>query len=149
MMIADAGAGVSTRLIDYAFWLDDVDNDNWYEALKALDARGDKRPLLRLLRAGPAPKSVCLHLADLLSRYELCNKKGRGRKHVPTYERTPRMAKLEQAVLHVQQRPHGVPIGVAISQIARLLVLPEGTVADAYAGKHGGLNRARRGTTPA
>ena len=150
MMLADAEKGTSKTIVDYAFWLehDGATCDPWYLALQAIDSYGDKNPLIELLRRGPPPLSVCVHLADLLFRYELRPLKKRGRKHLPTYERSPAMTKMEGAVQNVRDRPRGVTVKAAVSEAARLWKLSEKTVAEAYNGNHGGFNRARRGTRP-
>src|SRR5262249_51941135 len=76
----DAGKGVSTKLVDRAFWLpliDDLDYRPWYVALENIDkARGAKamrqaqRTLCALL-CGPIPEGGGPLLADLLKRYRL------------------------------------------------------------------------------
>jgi hypothetical protein len=67
------GIGVSTAVIDRAFWLDDgrggVEGQAWIEALEAIDTRGDKSRLLELLRSDvPLPESSRRFLADLIER---------------------------------------------------------------------------------
>ena len=54
-------------------WLPDAKvNAAWYEALEAIDVRGDKEPLVRLLQSGQVPPpSICFYIGDLLDRYAL------------------------------------------------------------------------------
>jgi hypothetical protein len=149
LMMADAGLGVSTNIEDRAFWLDDVDQQgDWYEALQNLDTTGDKGPLLRLLRAKAPPESVCLHLADLLERHDLVQRNTTGPKPVPSYDRSQKMSVLEAAILDVRSRPRGKRIAQAIDEAAERKRISSQTLWAALEGKHGGLNRARRGHPP-
>lgn len=68
----------------------------WIDAFEAIDVRGDKLPLIKLLEKNiempwPAP----WHLADLLKRYNL--RKRRGRQMAPSYANPPAMQKLVRA----------------------------------------------------
>jgi hypothetical protein len=93
MLLADAGAGVSTKLRDRAYWLNDVGfhEEQWLEALDALDKHMDahrgkdkakgrhkdeksKAVLLALLRE--RPERHFHWLADLLARCTLVHKPG-------------------------------------------------------------------------
>jgi hypothetical protein len=63
------GKGVSPLLSDNAFWLEDYDSP-FIEAFVAVDHRGDKTPLLTLLRSAfPMLALDWLFLADLFDRY--------------------------------------------------------------------------------
>jgi len=77
---ADAGRGVSTKLVDRAFWLELIDDPAylpWYEALEAIDKARDVKAMRAAQRAlcallgGPIPERVGPLLADLLARYRL------------------------------------------------------------------------------
>src|SRR5262245_349963 len=100
----DAGRGVSTKLVDTAFWLEDIDDPDyrpWYEALEAIDRARDAKAMraaqrtLCALLCGPVPERVGSLLADLLARYRLTRRAGRPA--TPAYERTPAMLELEWA----------------------------------------------------
>jgi hypothetical protein len=100
----DAGRGISTKLVDRAFWLDDIDDPAyrpWYQALEAIDKarsakamRAAQRTLCALL-CGPIPERVGLLLADLLKRYRLT--RPANRPATPAYELSPKQLELEWA----------------------------------------------------
>jgi hypothetical protein len=127
-------------------WLDDTKvNAAWYEALEAIDVRGDKEPLVRLLQSGQVPPpSICFYIGDLLDRYALKRRKARPR--LPGYLRTPEQIKLVTAVIEVHEQVHRyrAELAVALKQVAEEKGLSEETLNAAYQGQHGGLNRVRR-----
>jgi hypothetical protein len=148
-LIADAGMGISDDIGDTGFWLEDFDsNRSWYMALQALDVRGDKKPLIGLLQSGPAPKTICLHIADFLDRYEFVRPHKTGPVRTPTYTRSSAMSLLESTILEVRGRPRAMRLQEALVRAAGRNKVPLETLSEAYAGKHGGLNRARRGRPP-
>ena|SRR5690348_3826687 len=70
----------------------------WIDAFLAIDAGGDKLPLIELLRKNvempwPAP----WHLADLLDRFNLTKRAKQGRKTTPSYDNPPALRKLIRA----------------------------------------------------
>lgn len=149
LMEEDAGKGVSTELSDFAFWLDDIDrNWDWYKALLALDEEGNNRPIIRLLKAKAPPVSISVHLADVFNRYDLVPRKTTGPKARPTYQRSKAMIVLESAVQEVRERARRIPREQAIEKAALRRKLNPDTLREACDGKHGGLNRARRGDPP-
>ncbi len=127
-------------------WLDDArDNAAWYEALVAIDRRGDKKPLIKLLQSGQVPPpSICFYIGDLLDRYALKPRKARPR--VPGYSRTPEQIKLIAAIIDVHERVHrrGVKLPLALEEVAAESGLSEETLMAAYLGQHGGLRRTMR-----
>jgi hypothetical protein len=127
-------------------WLDDSKvNAAWYQALAAIDRRGNKRPLISLLRSGEVPPpSISFYIADLLDRYALKPRKARPR--TPGYLRTPEQIKLIAAVIEVHKRVHrdSVLLPLALRDVAAESGLSEETLTAAYLGQHGGLRRAMR-----
>jgi hypothetical protein len=127
-------------------WLPDAKvNAAWYEALEAIDVRGDKEPLVRLLQSGQVPPpSICFYIGDLLDRYALKPRKARPR--LPGYLRTPEQIKLVTAVIEVHEQVHRyrVKLAVALKQVAEEKGLSEETLNAAYQGQHGGLKRVSR-----
>jgi hypothetical protein len=104
---ADAGRGVSTKLVDTAFWLPDIDDPvirPWYLALdaigKAVDNVDDKaqakaRAELAELLRGPIPERARQLLADLITCYQFTRPKGPPR--IPAYQRSTKQLELEWA----------------------------------------------------
>lgn len=127
-------------------WLEDArEHTAWYEALAALDRRNDKQPLIALLKSGEqVPASIAFHLGDLLERRAI--KARQGARRTPSYMRTPQQIKLTAAVIYVHRHVHqdGVALSKALEMVAAEFELPKETLADAWAGKHGGLQRAKR-----
>jgi uncharacterized protein YoaH (UPF0181 family) len=77
-------------------WLRDLvgtEAEAWVDAIEAIDLRGDKEPLLKLLTSQPGPSGILL--ADLLTRYQL--KRRRGRQQVPLYKFTEQTVALQKA----------------------------------------------------
>ena len=76
-----------------------LENAKWYEALVAIDGRGDKKPLIKLLQSGqPVPPSIAFYIGDLLDRYTQAPK---ARPRTPAYSRTSEQIKLIAAVIDV------------------------------------------------
>ena len=127
-------------------WLHDTkEHAAWYEALVAIDYHDEKEPLIKLLKSGqPVPASIAFYFGDLLERHQLKRRKARPR--TPAYERTPEQIKLIAAVTQVMWRVErdGVRLAEALQDVAKEYGLVEGTLTDAYIGKHGGLRRAAR-----
>jgi hypothetical protein len=132
--------------LDEIVWNDDEKvNAEWYAALQAIDERGDKQPLVRLLQRGQVPPPrIAFYIGDLLDRYAL--KQGRGKPRTPAYARTPEQLKLIQGVIYAHKLVHrdGVDLPVALAEVAAEFRLSEETLSKAYAGKHGGLRRAKQ-----
>jgi hypothetical protein len=103
---AHAGMGVSGAVVDRAFWLADNDSDKLITAIEAIHKRGDKTPLVALLKSlHDLSPQVRLYRADLLKRYEL--KKPPHRPRTPDYDRTAADAALELAVQSVRDYKSG------------------------------------------
>jgi hypothetical protein len=80
---ASHGRGISVDFWDHCFWLDDPSVERWVRALEAVDKRGDKGPLLSLLRSEcDLPREARIYLADLLDRHQL-KKSSVARRRVP------------------------------------------------------------------
>lgn len=77
----DAGKGHSPDIADRMFWLDDDRplRDAWFNALGAIDRRGDAEPLVALLRSEYARTHDArfYYLADLIDRHTLTKKPGK------------------------------------------------------------------------
>jgi hypothetical protein len=102
------------ELYDRGFWLDAV-TIHWAEAIEAIDKRGDKEPLKKLLKSEfELPPEARRFLADLIDRYQL--KLKRGRKATPAYDRTYIEAILELAIDDVLA--HRGAIDVALKEVA-------------------------------
>jgi hypothetical protein len=77
------------------FWTEDELTQTWIAALEAIDYRGDKEPLIQLLKNTEINATAAWHLADLLDRYNLT--KLRGGQRTPSYDYPPALRKLIQA----------------------------------------------------
>ena len=70
----------------------------WIDAFVAIDERGDKKPLTKLLKKNtPMPRDAAWHLADLAERYNLTKLQNRGGKRAPSYDYPPALRKLVRA----------------------------------------------------
>jgi hypothetical protein len=147
---ADAGKGVSTKLTDNAFWLDD-NNMEWYEALEAIDKRGDKTELLTLLRTRDLPCEIGIHLANLLERYDLTRKNRPGRPPTPSYDLSGPEAMLKLAVNAVRTRVlDGMPVSKAIAEVAShsSYGITDEKLGNAYDDRRGSTRRMNRRMRP-
>jgi hypothetical protein len=127
-------------------WLEDIkENALWYEALTAIDWRGDKKPLIKLLQSGRGvPPSIAFYIGEMLDRYALKPPKARPR--LPGYLRSPEQIKLVAAVIEVHRLVHQdeVDLESALEKVAIESKVSKETLRSAYLGQHGGLQRARR-----
>jgi hypothetical protein len=145
-----AGQGVSTKLVDRAFWLpliDDPEYRPWYQALEAIDKahgaeamRQAQRALCALL-GGPIPEGVGPLLADLLARYRLTRRTGRPAN--PAYELTYPQAELHWA--HETMRDY-MTFGMKAELAAHKAVVKHPAVTEPallryHKGRHGGARR--------
>jgi hypothetical protein len=92
------GEGVSHRVLDRSFWLDDkIDwpTTDLIEAVDHFELTGDTQPLLKQLGKMGAPGAV---LADLLTRHPLPRQRKRGGQQVPVYDLSATDAKLMMAL---------------------------------------------------
>ena len=141
----DAGKGLSGKIGDNAFWLNDIDRNDepWLDALQAIDQRNDNKPLLDLLRSDrPLSKRSRFFLADLIERYQF--KKRRGRPPTPAYDLTDAEVRLEQAVNDVHERRKGVPVEKAQAEAAERYAVNLETLAAAYNGRLGSARRSKK-----
>jgi hypothetical protein len=141
MMLADAGAGISTKLTDLAFWLDHNDTD-WelIRALEAIDKRDDVKPLVEWI-CRDKPDSTREFIVDLFKRYAL-KKSLYGRRRTPKYDLTDNEICKLLAVQSIKRRAPGVSVEAAIDAAAKLFGLDNSAVRDAYAGR-GAIRRMR------
>jgi hypothetical protein len=138
----DAGRGVSPHLVDRAFWLDDDTSiEPWVTALDAVEKRGDKGPLLDLLRSEyDLPREARAYLADLLERRQL--KKKRGGQSVPAYDRTDTEQRLTLAIEDVRRlRKSRVSVEAALDQVSKSHGIPLEVLATRYHGSRGSTRR--------
>jgi len=138
----DASKGLSNRLVDRAFWLGDrTDLDDWIMALEAIDKRGDKTPLLALLRSKrKLLDKVRSYLADLIDRYQFVKK--RGGKLTPEYNRTENNAILELGIIQVKGLvKRGKRVKDALEEISESLGVQLSTLESAHSGKHTSFRR--------
>jgi hypothetical protein len=143
------GIGVSTAVVDRAFWLDDgrggVEGREWIEALEAIDVHGDKSRLLELLQSDmPLPHSSRRYLADLIARYEL--KRPRGGRATPAYDRSgsEAMLLLAKDAYHDERRRKGKTVEEAIAAVAQQFDLAPNVVRTAVEGRRGSSRRSKR-----
>ena len=147
---AHAGEGVSDAVADRAPWLLDPDTGGWIvgiewiTAIEAIDKRGDKTPLLALLKSQhDLSPEVRFYLADLLERHEL--KKPPHRPRTPAYDRTAADAALELAVRRVRDyKSGGMGIERALERVSTEHSIPLEVLGNAYEGRRGSTNRAKR-----
>lgn len=139
-LAAHSGAGIeNVGFVDTAHWLDDDINRHWYDAFVALDRRGDKQPLIQLLKLGTwtLDKNVQAHLADLLQRHDL--KRPLGRRPTPSYDRTQTLLHLARD--EVRERAKGVTQDDAIRAAAAAHGISEDTLRAHVNGRLGSTNR--------
>jgi hypothetical protein len=116
-------------------WLTYPSEWPWCNALEELDKKGNKDPLLSLLRSrNSLSHNVRLHIADLLERHDL--KKKRGRPRDPSYK----MSDAEWTALHVSDQVRNLIKGGMTAKDAKAKVaeennMSENTVANAYEGR--------------
>jgi hypothetical protein len=134
-------------IVDRAFWLGKEDDPTdpinaWALAVEAIDQRGDKSPLMKLLRsADPLPPEGRAFIADLLDRHEL-KKKTLGRPRLPIYDRSLIEAVLLIGIQRIQEyREKGMDIENAVHFAAKEFALEPKKLLDAYIGKRGASRR--------
>lgn len=149
------GVGVSTALLDRAFWLpDDPTLIRWVAALEAIDRSDDHDPLLALLKE-VVPPTAFPHVADLFARKKFRRVGARGRHPVPSYERTTAEALLELAEQKVVDlvTQDGVPYDDALARATDEMSLLTGrefsslTLDNYINGKRGSTHRMKKRRT--
>jgi hypothetical protein len=145
------------EFLDRAFWLDLGRHKYWIEAFETIDKRGDKAPLLELLKSkSDLPRDVRWYLADLLARHQL--KKKRGAQATPAYDRTDVEAVLIWAIDDVRGLvKRGMSVADALEKVVesrgyKINVSDEDTIGDkflrklalAYKGNRGSTNRMKK-----
>jgi hypothetical protein len=139
---AAKGRGVSLDFWDRCFWLDDPDVERWVRALEAVDKRGDKGPLLRMLKSeSDLPQRARLYLADLLDRYVL--KVPSNRPRTPAYDRTLTEMVLLLGVKRARDFVEdGESVKDALSKASAECGIPLEILSNAYEGRRGASRRA-------
>jgi hypothetical protein len=135
-LLEKGGVGLSHRLSDTAYWLEDIP-DFYIELLDKLDRTKDPKLLLPLLRV---PKAVLPHFADLFDRHTL----KRHSRRTPSYQRTDLQVCLMLALGQIKQRPKAVTLMEAIEKAAQDFQVSRAALANAYYGKHTSLRRVKR-----
>jgi hypothetical protein len=132
------------EFLDRAFWLDLGRHKYWIEAFEAIDKRGDKAPLLELLKSkSDMPRDVRWYLADLLARHQL--KKKRGGQATAAYDRTDVDVKKIWAKEDVRALvKSGVSVADALEQVSKSRGIAPESLALAYAGRDGSTNRMKK-----
>jgi hypothetical protein len=141
----DVGKGVSDEILDRAFWLDDDCHDHaWLRALDAVDRRGDKAPLLKLLRSeAELTPTVRHYLTDLLERHNL--RRRRGGQQTPAYDRSLREGRICLALAEVREYVQsGMRVSDAVEEAAKRHRLSVEQVANAYNGRRGSTRRIKQ-----
>jgi hypothetical protein len=136
---------------DRASWLD---NDQLelmgplIEALEQLDKRGDKAPLVALLKSDrELPPDGRAFLADLIERYEL--RRPAHRQRAPAYDRTPAESRLAQAKESVQAyRTSGMSVKDALAKAAKEHSIGENTLVNSWSGRRGSSRRKKKRHPP-
>ena len=135
-------------LSDTGFWLDEPDVPwenpywDWFSANEALDRRGDKEPLRKMLREFCAEKdpTVGLLIDDMFARYNFVHVPGKPR--VPIYDISEREQRLLSAIQRVHRHMRdGMKREKAIKRVADEYRILEQTVRNAVDGGRGSLNR--------
>ena len=144
------GAGVPNDVVDRAFWLGDetAHLDPWITALEAIDKRGDKGPLLALLKSEfDLPREARVYLADLLARHQL-KKKGGGQT-TPAYDRTEVEIVLSLAIDDVRElvRTRKRRVAEALEQTSRTRGIPPNILESAYKDRRGSTRRMKKRRT--
>jgi hypothetical protein len=126
----------------YCNW--DDPNRPWYEAMDALEQRGDKKPLIKMLldpkcEVTPAVREC---LADLLKRHTLVR--------LPHEQQIPIYAVSQADLLFLvmtgqllKLKENGTPHKEAIARVANDWNVDEDKLADAVNGKRGSLRRTQ------
>jgi hypothetical protein len=141
------GIGVSTAVIDRAFWLDDgrggIEGQAWIEAIEAIDVHGDKSRLVELLQSDmPLPHSSRRFLADLIARHQL--KRPRGGRFTPAYDRSNSEAILLLAKeVYLDERRKGKTVEEAIAAAAQQFDLTTNIVRTFIECRRGSSRRKR------
>lgn len=148
-MASDGGRGNSAKYSDNSAWLPSDGDDDWYDALHALDKRKDKTALLSMLCSSePMSDAVRRHLADLIERYKFV--KPRGGAVTPSYDKTPAqekkwMAKMEVRRLVHEERPaKRLSVDDAVDVVAPRFGLSKKTLKNDYYGRTGDAQRQRK-----
>jgi hypothetical protein len=136
-------ASTSYLTRDYA-WLRDLvgtEAEPWVDAIEAIDLRGDKKPLLALLKSQPG--AAGLLLADLLTRHQL--KRKRGRQQVPIYKFTEQTIALQKAKEQYNKLlKTGVSRNEALERVANKSPVSKRTIENYIDGKNAYCREAEK-----
>src|SRR5262245_38339474 len=114
----------------------------WIDALRELDLRGNKAPLIKLLRdkRTSLPNDARWHVADALERFQLnLIQGGRGGRRTPSYDLSMHVAQLDAATKSVRRAvKDGMSLDEAVSRKAEHYGVDEEALRSDLAGKHTG-----------
>jgi hypothetical protein len=121
--------------------------DPWAQAVYAIDVRGNKKPLIDMLKSNrEIPNEARIYLADLIDRYEF--KRPNHRPRTPAYDRSRAELYLELGILKIKdRRSEGVSVDKAVARVSKELGIPENILTTAYFGKRGSSRRTKRRST--
>jgi hypothetical protein len=137
-------------LADTGYWLDEPDvpweNPYWnlFSVMEALDRRGDKEPLRKMLREFFAKTDPTLGLLvdDMFDRYDL--KRVSNRPRVPIYDLSDREKSLLCALKAVHDKRKKMPKEKAIKEVARDFNINPTTLENVVEKGHAGLGRKKK-----
>src|SRR5262245_53268883 len=120
-------------------------NYDWYAAIIKADMQKDLTPLIEVLRSC-VPTEILPHLVDLSSRNKLQWKHGRDANKTPSYDRSTPEVMLEIGCEEVRWlvENEGKSVKTAIDEVAEEYGIPDGQLANAYAGKRGATRRKKK-----
>lgn len=120
----------------------------WIDALQAIDHRGNKEPLIKLLKSNePIPQNARWYLANLLERYQL--KKPVGGRATPAYDRSDAEMYLAWAKTgYLESISAGLSPEEAFELAVRLYGVNSGTFRNYLAGKHSSSRRMKKRRPP-
>jgi hypothetical protein len=131
-------------------WIEDEVLRAWIDALIAIDHRGDKKPLIDLLRANTEMnKSAAWHLADFLARHNLTKLQNRGGKRTPSYDYPPALSKLIRAQKYYERYvARGESRDKAVERAASMCGVEEEALHKLIAGKYASARRVQKRRPP-
>jgi len=143
--------GENIDFSDYAFWIDRTKlriDEDWLNAFKAVDEKGDKKPLTALLRSGrelaPAVRDF---LADLIERKTVPVPPHRPK--TPAYDQSDAEAWLLLAIESVHGYVNeGYGVQGAVDKAAEEYSILPNVLANAYAGRRGSTARINKRHRP-
>jgi hypothetical protein len=120
----------------------------WIDVLVAVDYRGDKAPLIELLKSNKQmPEEARWYIGDLLARYLL--KRPKGRRTTPAYDRSLAEMRLIWAEASVREHMKGgMKAAKAIEGTLPVYGVQRSTQAAYHAGRLGSARRMKKRRPP-